>query len=690
MRRNSAKVRVGGEPVTWLGANFWSRVGGPLMWRDHYDPAVVREELAVLARHGLRQTRSFCYWPDAMPTPDAVDATVLDRYEDFLDAHVEQGMTSIPTFVVGHMSGENWSPAWRGDRDLYADVWLVARQAWFVEQVTRRLADHPGVVAWLISNEMPIYGRLHDQPAAPRDQVTSWAQLMVQAVRAGGGTQPVSLGDGAWGIEVTGEDNGFSVRDTAPLVDFVGPHVYRMESDQVRQHLNAAFLCELAAVARRPVVLEEFGVTTDFVSEANAATYYRQTLNTSLLAGATGWLAWNNTDYDHLAGQDPYRFRPYEMHFGITTNDGTPKAPLHELDAFARTLDAVDFVRCRREDVEAALVVSSYLERGYPFSRPEDSRLIFSALRQGYVAAREAGLPVGFTREEDGIDETCRLYLLPSTRQLTAPTFTRLVELARRGAVVYLSYCAGDSSFQRCSWLPGLNAAFGIEHQLRYGLNDPIVDDEVELTFTEDVGDSWGAIPAGTVLRFRVGGNEHSRAFLPVRATDARVVAVDGHGRPALLRHRVGDGETVLCTYPLEHLAACTPAVNPEPTHRVYAALARIAGIRPPVVVTEPEVFTDTLVHDDGRRYAWFVSQDPEARTVRPGLDGGALRDLDSGAVLDEVRLGAYGVRVLEIVDTSADHDGMVRPATETARQSSPVQQSNPAQQQSRESGAAR
>jgi hypothetical protein len=44
----------------WLGANFWSRIGGPLMWRS-YDPAVVRAELAVLRDHGLTVTRSFFY-----------------------------------------------------------------------------------------------------------------------------------------------------------------------------------------------------------------------------------------------------------------------------------------------------------------------------------------------------------------------------------------------------------------------------------------------------------------------------------------------------------------------------------------------------------------------------------------------------------------------------------------------------
>ena len=101
--------------AVWLGANFWSRVGGPRMW-DRYDGAVVREELAVLAAHGLSTTRSFCYWPDFVPEPERLDERVLERFADFLDAHVETGLGTIPTFVVGHMSGENWDPAWREGR----------------------------------------------------------------------------------------------------------------------------------------------------------------------------------------------------------------------------------------------------------------------------------------------------------------------------------------------------------------------------------------------------------------------------------------------------------------------------------------------------------------------------------------------------------------------------------------------
>ena len=94
----------------WVGANFWSRTRGPRMW-TRYDGAVVREELATLARHGLNMTRSFCYWPDFVPEPETLDLEVLDRFRDFLDAHVELGLGTVPTFIVGHMSGENWDPS---------------------------------------------------------------------------------------------------------------------------------------------------------------------------------------------------------------------------------------------------------------------------------------------------------------------------------------------------------------------------------------------------------------------------------------------------------------------------------------------------------------------------------------------------------------------------------------------------
>jgi endo-1,4-beta-mannosidase len=650
VHRNFSRISAGGQPVHWLGANFWSRTGGPLMWRA-YDGDIVRGELNVLREHGLTMTRSFFYWPDFMPEPDRIEEAMADRFADFLDRHRAAGMTTVPTFIVGHMSGENWDPPWRDGRDLFADVWMVARQAWFAGEMVRRFGRHPAVAGWLVSNEMPIYGG----PGARREVVASWAQIIRDAVRAAGGRQPFSLGDGAWGTGGSGRESGFSLADAVRLSDFIGPHVYPIGDDEIRQHYAAAWECELAGTYGLPVVLEEFGVSSDFASGEHAARYYRQVLHNSLLAGATGWIGWCNSDYDALAGQDPYRHHSFEMHFGLTDSRGVPKPQLAEMKAFAGILRAVDIGRCQRAETDAALVVSSYLDTVYPFTAPEDAGYIHQTLRQAYVSARLADVPVALTRESDGIAAGARLYLVPSVKQLLAPTWTELERLAEDGATVYVSYSPGTTAWHRGPSYPSLNASFGVEHDLRAGLVDPITDDTVTLTFQHD----FGSLVGGAQLTFRAAGNEHSRAYLPVRAAGAEVLATDAAGRPALLIRRVGAGSMVLCTYPVEHMAAVTPRANPEATSRLYGALAAHAGVRRAIQVDDPRVAADVVVRSDGTRFAWLVSQADEPTTVKPQLSAG-LRPVpayganDSDAADGVVNIAPFGVRVLRLDDNAA------------------------------------
>jgi endo-1,4-beta-mannosidase len=648
VRRNTARVMVGGTPTNWLGANFWSRTGGPLMWR-RYDPAVVGSELAVLKRHGLTMTRSFFYWPDFMPGPYAIDETMTARFGDFLDRHAEQGLSTIPTFIVGHMSGENWDPAWRDGRHLYNDVWLVGRQAWFAAEMVRRFHAHPAVAGWLVSNEMPLYGG----EDTDHEVVASWARIIRDAVRAAGGHQPFSLGDGAWGIEVTGKDNGFRLAEVSEMTDFLGPHIYPVGDDPIRQRFAAAVACELAGTFGKPVIMEEFGVSSDFASDANAATYYRHVLHSTLLAGATGWIAWNNTDFA-LPSQDPYRHHAFEQNFGLTDSRGTPKATLREMKSFAQTLAAIDFANCERADTDTALVVPSYLDTQYPFSSPDSHSAVARALHQGYISARLADLPPALTRETNGIEPGALLYLAPSVKQFLAPTAAALEQLASDGATVYVSYCAGDVPWHRGPSYGAMNELFGIRHQLDVGMVDPVTDDVVELTLTRD----FGGLSRGTTLTFPVAGNEHARAYLPVSPTTAEVIATDAHGRPALLRRQAGRGSLILCTYPLEYMASAAPRVNPDATVALYGALATHAGVRRPVSVDEPGVACDVLVRRDGTRFAVMASHVAEEVTAKPVLGCGAEQDASLGLtalggteVVDRVTLPPFCVKVFQIAE---------------------------------------
>ena len=642
MKRPNLKLGSASEPEIWLGVNYWSRAGGPDMWLE-FDAAVIEQELRQLKEHGIGVTRSFLVWPQFMPEPGVFDDKLFDLYGAFLDLSEKAGLKTIPTFIVGHMSGENRDPAWREGRDLYSDPFMLEQQSLYLREVVKRFGKHPAVVAWLLTNEMPLYAGSGEHEA-----VTNWVGTLVQAVREGGSDLPVSPGDGAWGIETSGKENGFRIRELKDVVGWIGPHVYPHLSDEWRQLLTAAFFCELDHFGL-PVIMEEFGATSSFGDDEAIADYYRHVLTTTLLAGATGWLAWNNTDFDRV-DKDPYRHHAFELHFGLVDAEGKPKPQLAEMTSFSRLLDEIEPGRCERAETGTAIVVSSYLEIAYPFVDAPVRRLIYDCLLQSYVSARAADLAPGLTRELDGITADAALLIAPSTQMLTGPAWQELEQRAKAGATVYVSYFSGhrpgDEPFHPGLWHPDLNGFFGVRHLLRYGLVTPIEEDEIVWRFEQ----GFGGLAAGEELRFCAHGSEDGRSFLPLEPLEAEVVAVDSAGRPALVRRRVGSGSIVLSVYPLEYMAALGARVNPDDTVRLYQALAREAGAEAPVRVVRPDVHVDRLVRDDGKVFAFFVSYSPQAIEVEPELDGGAsLHDLSSGAPLERIALAARGVSVAEL-----------------------------------------
>jgi hypothetical protein len=97
-------------------------------------------------------------------------------------------------------------------------------------------------------------------------------------------------------------------------------------------------------------------------------------------------------------------------------------------------------------------------------------------------------------------------------------------------------------------------------------------------------------------------------------------------------------------------MAALTPRVNPEPSWRIYAALAAEAGAAPEVTVPdEPRVLVGRMDHEDGRSFVWFVSQHDEPLTAAPAVASRTLLDLATGEKLSTVELPPYGVVVAEL-----------------------------------------
>jgi hypothetical protein len=187
---------------------------------------------------------------------------------------------------------------------------------------------------------------------------------------------------------------------------------------------------------------------------------------------------------------------------------------------------------------------------------------------------------------------------------------------------------------------------FGVRHELGYGAQARTEGEQVTFTLVQD----FGTLPQGAQLRFGAAGSGPGRSYLPVRPDGAEVLAVDARDRPALLVRNAGAGALILCTYPIEYLAAVTPGANPDATSTLYDALAIYAGVRRAVTVDDPRVAADVLVRADGARFAWLVSHAAEPVTIKPQLSSGSrLCGLDGAPASETISLDPFGVGVFAI-----------------------------------------
>lgn len=334
------------------------------------------------------------------------------------------------------------------------------------------------------------------------------------------------------------------------------------------------------------------------------------------------------------------------MTFGVTDTEGRPKSTLLELEQFARVLEAVDGGRLTRTPTRTAVLFPAHVELHLAVlddNHQPDREVMADVVQHAWIAARAADLSPAIARESERVPDV-DLLIVASNKALLGQTFPALLRQARVGAHVYVSWFAGVGASQRGAWWPALEPVFGVEHRLRYGLAD-IADDVVILTFQQALGD----LDAGATLRFPASGDRYARAYLPVQATTAEVIATDQHGRPALVRRVVGDGAIYLGTYPLEFFGAERPdAHEDDQTWRLYRALASAAGIRPAVTVDTARVFADQMVHPDGTVYTWLVNTGAQAVTARLDHPRGTLWDaLTAEDVSASCALPPFGLRVV-------------------------------------------
>lgn len=532
-----------------FGVNYWPSYGGPGMWQD-FRTDEIAQDLRALAAAGVQYLRAFLFWPDFMPEPDRVEPVMLERARAFLRLCEQSRLGVHLTFLVGHMSGQNWPPRWMADpARLYTDPALLLAQERYLESVIGAVKDSPALEAYVLTNELPIF-----TGPAPAEAVRAWASRMYGLVKRMDPGRPVSIGDGAW--YVLG-DTASGFRADLPQ-DVIAPHLYLAETHPDRQlaayGLALAMARRLASAQGREVWLEEFGATHSVFGEAEVAAWARRVVEEARLHGVThiGW--WCGFDFpDPLRDVPPYNHHAMELSFGMMRSDRTPRPVAAALrEAVQAPLPAVE---------RAGLLVSSYLYHEYPFSqRPAGLLTNNRALLNAYAALRQLGYLPEVVLEEDLAGAPAGLppvLVVPSVQKLLAPTWHRLQSYP--GRVIYSYLHATGVRSHEGGWISAADARrfFGGEPHNRFNLSEAAPQ---RLT--------WD----GGRLELPGGPDPFTATPLVLEVRQAEVKGRDERGRPLWVR--VGQRDMLL--FPLEALAE-EPAVVAS---WYAAALGRPAGLR--------------------------------------------------------------------------------------------------------------
>ena len=501
---------------------------------------------------------------------------------------------------------------WRSGRDLYRDVWLVSQQAWFAAEIARRFGDHPAVCGWLVSNEMPLYGG----PGHRRRDHRLGADR-----RPGGPVGRRAPADLARRRRLGHRGDGRGQRLLAPRAR-AARRLRRpaLVPDAGRRAAPAA-LPRLRVRARRRVrqARSSSRSSASRPTSPRTRTPPRTTArcctrrcSPARAAGSPG-----TTPTRRPPRRGPYRHHVFELHFGLTDCDGQAEGA-----ARARCASSPSLVRELAADGwepraagggarrARALRARAALHRRRPTARTSATTCSRRTSPRARPTCRS-----GSSASVTGSRPTRSCSSHPCAKLLTGPGLDRLREpRARRRDPLPLV-------LRRQHDEPARAVALVARPSSSASSTGSATGSSTRSRTTRSCS-SWSRTSASSrrarASPSRVAGEPSARAHLPVEPVGAEIVAIDSYGRPALLRHRVGAGQAVLCTYPLEHMAARTPWANPENTWRIYSALATLAGVERRVRVDDPRVLAGASARRHARR-ALLRQLLPVGRLARAG-----------------------------------------------------------------------
>lgn len=605
---------VEGKPFFALGVNYVPAVEA-MQWPYEWNPEMLEADFRLMHEMGLNLVRLDLLWAWFEPRPGQYNEEAFAQLDKIISLAHKYGLYLNPVFFIGGEVGDAyWDVPWRDGRHPHADADMIRLQVEHVKEFARRYESEPAILAWDLTDEPPLW--LH-RTTTTDSMAINWTRNLCAALRQHDPQHLIVVG-------TAGEETGrgpFRAWLIAKDVDFFSVHPYPFFNPDLypdpflslRSTYSAAFETMISRGAGKPVMVQEFGASSAQFTPERIGRYYNTLMYSALANGANGLVAWCFTDADERIWKKPPYIRcPHETQFGVTDAQKRDRPAGIELRRLSRVLAQMNLEGIKLPPLEAGIIVP--FEYGYFFDSGKygltapnlshyvsaeaewrgdkfSSKSLVASWLNAFILARQAHITVGFPLEYDTW-KNIPLILMPSP--LTSAYFTvihphtsfwrRAQSHAEAGGTLYVTLSA-DAAVPN----PVADDLFGA------ALDDRITPHgEVEIEMTED----FHGLIKGERFRYRGGSSLQDRGY-SVRVGNGQVIAVDQQGNPALVTHQLGKGQTLLCTYPVEHYLSVTPAAyeGDELTWRLYRALRSYAGVTSLFDCNDPRLELGVLPH---------------------------------------------------------------------------------------------
>jgi len=503
----------------------------PIYFWSDYRGDEIQKDLEIIRDLGVNSLRIFLLTKVFMDQGCNVNEEALNLLKDFMNKCHRYGLRIYLTLLVGHMSGMNFDIT---GKSIYDEESIACIEK-FAYQLASRIKDHPALEAYVLSNEITVY----EKPPS-REKYRHFLKRLYNAIRKADSIHKITSGSGLfypWHV-------GAEPETEAGIMDYLAPHMYNYDYDIMRHSLAYIFKLKHSISMEKPVIYEEIGYSSHQYGDHGQFLFLRAITYSILANGAQGLMIWCFSDFNREE-LSPYNDHPHELGFGIIRYDGTPKSAANIVKEITILDKEYRLSEYKAREDPIGILVPKYMYKDIPFVNmiieKVDEDATIKILQQSFTMLKMAGYNPIVVNEDNFDKKGIKALIIPSIPLLKASTWRKLLELVENGLTLYYSAAISLKEPHHAPthlW----RELFGVEPvQIPGYIMQPSNDIIIELNGDKIIIPGLKDQPKYTV---HIG--------VKVRPIDAEVIA-ENNNEPLILRKKIGLGEAILVTKPIEY-----------------------------------------------------------------------------------------------------------------------------------------